>query len=59
MDAQTLREAQSPFKQRYRDEPDAALITLVADGSLDGADVTCSVQTGQALVAAGLHRHRR
>ncbi|MBA2552543.1 MAG: OsmC family protein [Geodermatophilaceae bacterium] len=55
MDAQTLREAQSPFKQRYRDEPDAALITLVADGSLDGADVTCSVQTGQALVAAGLH----
>jgi len=55
MDTETLRQAQSPLKQRYRDEPDAAMITLVADGSLDGADVTCSVQTGQALVAAGLH----
>ncbi len=55
MDATTLRAAQSPYKQRYRDEPDAARITLVADGSLDGLDVTCSVQTGQALVAAGLH----
>lgn len=55
MDSQTLREAQGPLKQRYRVEPDAAMITLVADGSLEGADVTCSVQTGQALVAAGLH----
>ena len=55
MDAQTLRDAQVPLKQRYRDDPDAARITLVADGSLDGADVTCSVQAGQALVEAGLH----
>jgi uncharacterized OsmC-like protein len=55
MDAQTLREAQDPLKQRYRDDPDAARITLVADGSLAGAEVTCSVTTGQALVEAGLH----
>jgi len=55
MDAQTLREAQVPLKQRYRDDPDAARITLVADGSLAGAEVTCSVTTGQALVEAGLH----
>lgn len=55
MDALALRDAQAPLKARYRDEPAAARITLVADGSLDGADMTCSVQTGQALVQAGLH----
>lgn len=55
MDTETLRGLQSPLKQRYRDEPDSAKLTLVADGSLDGVEVTCSVQTGQALVAAGLH----
>lgn len=55
MDAETLRDAQTPLKQRYRDEPGTAKITLVADGALDGADVTCSVQTGRALVQAGLH----
>ncbi|MBA3418048.1 MAG: OsmC family protein [Geodermatophilaceae bacterium] len=52
MDAHTLREAQDPLKQRYRDDPDAARITLVADGSLAGAEVTCSVTTGQALAVA-------
>jgi uncharacterized OsmC-like protein len=55
MDAQTLRATQSPLKQRYRDEPSAASITLVADGTLDGSEVTCSVQTGRAMVEAGLH----
>lgn len=54
MDTDELRATQAPLKQRYRDEPAAALITLRADGSLE-AGVTCSVQTGHALVRAGLH----
>lgn len=55
MDKQALREVQSPLKQQYRDDADAARITLHADGSLDGTGVSCSVATGQALVQAGLH----
>jgi len=54
MDADQLRALQRPLKDRYRDEPSTAVITLRADGSL-GDEVSCSVQTGQALVAAGLH----
>ncbi|MEI8083625.1 MAG: OsmC family protein [Actinomycetes bacterium] len=54
MDKQELQEAQRPIKQRYRDDPDAARLTLRASASL-GDGVSCSVQTGQALVAAGLH----
>lgn len=55
MDRESLRSAQQPLKDRYRSEPDAALVTLRAEGVL-GEGVTCSVQTGQALVQAGLHR---
>ena len=49
-----LREVQQPIKERYRDDPAAAQITLAADGSLDEG-IACSVQTGRALVTAGLH----
>src|SRR5271155_1008717 len=49
-----LRAIQEPWKQRYRDEPAAALVTLTADGSLDDG-VACTVNTGRALVKAGLH----
>jgi uncharacterized OsmC-like protein len=49
-----LRATQAPIKQRYRDDPATALITLEADGDLDEG-ITCSVKTGQALVRAGLH----
>jgi uncharacterized OsmC-like protein len=49
-----LRALQAPVKERYREEPDAALITLRADGTL-GEGVSCSVQTGRALAEAGLH----
>src|SRR5204863_9167413 len=49
-----LRALQSPLKERYRDQPDLASITLEADGSLEEG-ISCSVQTGQALVKAGLH----
>jgi uncharacterized OsmC-like protein len=55
MNRQQLRAAQKPLKDRYRDEPEAALVTLHAEGSLDGQEVACSVQTGRALVRAGLH----
>src|SRR5690242_10244665 len=54
MKVEELRAVQAPLKDRYRAQPDAALITLKAHGRL-GEGVTCSVQTGQALVAAGLH----
>jgi uncharacterized OsmC-like protein len=49
-----LKTLQAPLKARYRDEPEAALVLLHAEGSL-GAGVTCSVETGQAVVRAGLH----
>jgi len=55
MDRDELREVQRPLKDRYKAEPDAALITLHAEGSLAGSVVACSVQTGRALVEAGLH----
>ena len=55
MDTDTLRKVQAPLKARYREEPNAALITLHAEGSLADSDVTCSVQTGRAVVEAGLH----
>jgi uncharacterized OsmC-like protein len=54
MKSEELRTLQAPLKQRYREQPEAALITLSARGSLD-AGITCSVETGKALVRAGLH----
>jgi uncharacterized OsmC-like protein len=55
MDADTLRAMQAPLKERYREEPQAALITLKAEGAIDEASVACKVETGRALVTAGLH----
>ena len=55
MDAEALRTLQAPLKAQYRDDPDAASITLKAQGSLEGEGLTCSVETGRALVEAGLH----
>jgi len=54
MTSEKLRALQRPIKDRYGDDPEAAQITLDADGSLD-EDIACSVQTGRALVKAGLH----
>lgn len=54
MDMEELRALQAPLKEHYRNEPGAALVTLKAGGKL-GEGVTCSVQTGKALVEAGLH----
>jgi uncharacterized OsmC-like protein len=49
-----LKALQAPLKERYRDEPDAAMVTLSASGTL-GEHVSCSVQTGRAMAEAGLH----
>lgn len=55
MEADELRALQAPFKEQYRQDPDAAVITLKAVGALGEEGVTCSVETGKALVEAGLH----
>ena len=54
MNAEELRAIQAPLKERYRQDPDAAMVTLRARGEL-GEGVTCSVLTGRALAVAGLH----
>ena len=54
MNAEELRSLQQPLKARYKEQPQAALITLNAQGRL-GEDVTCKVDTSKALVEAGLH----
>jgi len=54
MNTQKLRAIQAPIKERYKEQPQAAHITLKAVGRL-GEGITCNVETGKALVAAGLH----
>jgi uncharacterized OsmC-like protein len=55
MDADQLRSLQAPIKQRYKNDPDAAVITLKAKGTLDDSNIACKIETGRALVIAGLH----
>src|SRR4051812_37496171 len=55
MDANTLRELQAPLKAKYRDTPDAAVVTLKAQGDLAEGAIACKVETGRALIEAGLH----
>ena len=55
MDANELRALQAPIKERYKSDPQAAVVTLRAKGTLDDADIACKVETGRALAAAGLH----
>jgi uncharacterized OsmC-like protein len=54
MNVEQLKSVQAPLKERYRDTPEAALVTLRAQGRL-GEGVSCNVETGSALVTAGLH----
>lgn len=54
MNREELRNLQAPLKQKYREEPERALVTLKAKGRI-GEGVTCKIETGKALVAAGLH----
>lgn len=55
MDTAALKEMQAPLKARYRDDPAAALVTLKADGELDGTGIACRVRTAGAMAEAGLH----
>src|SRR5881394_3388823 len=55
MRREDLQAAQTPLKERYHDDPDAAVVTLRAEAELDSVAVSCSVETGRALVEAGLH----
>lgn len=55
MDTESLKALQQPLKDRYREDPDAAMITLRAEGSVLAESITCSVATGRALAEAGLH----
>jgi len=55
VDRELLRATQAPLKAEYRENPTRALITLHAEGRLGDEDVSCSVETGRAMVEAGLH----
>jgi uncharacterized OsmC-like protein len=55
MDATELKAIQAPLKERYRDDPAQALITLRAHGSIDEQKIACKIETGRALAVAGLH----
>jgi uncharacterized OsmC-like protein len=55
MQANELRAVQAPLKEQYKENPGTALVTLRASGRLDGSGVSCRVETGRALVEAGLH----
>lgn len=55
MDASALRAMQAPYKDKYKDAPDSAVITLKAHGTLDESKIACKVETGRALAIAGLH----
>ena len=54
MNAEELKNLQAPLKEKYRGHPDSAIITLKAQGNL-GEEVSCKVDTGRAMVEAGLH----
>jgi uncharacterized OsmC-like protein len=54
MDAENLKALQAPLKQKYKEQPEAALVTLKARSRI-GEGITCRLETGRALVEAGLH----
>ena len=54
MDSIELKNLQAPLKEKYRIEPSSALITLKAEGKV-GEGISCSVETGRAIIEAGLH----
>jgi uncharacterized OsmC-like protein len=54
MNADELRAMQAPIKQKYKENPNAAVVTLRAEGRI-GEGIACRVDTGRALVEAGLH----
>lgn len=55
MNLEQLKKLQAPIKEKYREQPDAAFITLKAQGKI-GEGISCKVETGKAIVEAGLHK---
>jgi len=55
MDGNELRAMQAPIKERYKNDPKTAVVTLKAKGTLDDSNIACKLETGRALAAAGLH----
>ena len=55
MKAAELKSLQNPLKERYRDDPASAVITLKASGAIDDSGIACKVDTGRAMIEAGLH----
>ncbi|MFY8151871.1 MAG: OsmC family protein, partial [Hyphomicrobiales bacterium] len=55
MDANELRALQAPLKDSYRADPGAAKLTLRAEGSIDESKIACKIETGRAIMEAGLH----
>jgi uncharacterized OsmC-like protein len=55
MNANELRAMQAPIKERYKNDPKTAVVTLKANGTLDDANIACKLETGRMLAAAGLH----
>ena len=54
MNAEELKNIQAPLKEKYREQPEAAIVTLKANGKV-GEGISCKVETGKAIVEAGLH----
>ena len=54
MDSKQIRELQAPLKEKYREYPESAVVTLKASGRLEDG-ISCKIETGQAMVKAGLH----
>jgi uncharacterized OsmC-like protein len=55
MNSSQLKTLQAALKQKYKDDPSSAVVTLKASGRLDAPGISCRVETGRALVEAGLH----
>ena len=55
MKPEEIRELQAPLKARYREDPESAVVTMRARGNINSPDVVCKIDTGRALVEAGLH----
>ncbi len=55
MNPDEMRELQAPLKARYREDPETAVVTMRARGDINSPDVVCKIDTGRALIEAGLH----
>ena len=54
MNSEALKSLQAPLKEKYRDNPQSAIITLKAEGIV-GENISCKVETGRSIIEAGLH----